>query len=115
MQQALVTRRADATEIVEVPTIYPSGGEKQLIQILTGKEVPRGSWPSTSASCARTSAPAPRSRALEQDQPLISRIVTLTGDNVAETRQLGGAPGHADPHDLVELAGGYRRASRVTW
>jgi electron transport complex protein RnfC len=31
-----------AAEIVPIPTIYPSGGEKQLIQILTGKEVPHG-------------------------------------------------------------------------
>ena len=31
--------------IVTIPTKYPSGGEKQLIQILTGKEVPSGGIP----------------------------------------------------------------------
>ena len=33
-------------EIVEFPTKYPSGGEKQLIEILTGKQVPSGGLPS---------------------------------------------------------------------
>ena len=33
-------------EVVEFPTKYPSGGEKQLIEILTGKQVPSGGLPS---------------------------------------------------------------------
>ncbi|MBQ0792808.1 MAG: electron transport complex subunit RsxC, partial [Oleispira antarctica] len=31
--------------VVTIPTKYPSGGEKQLIEILTGKEVPSGGIP----------------------------------------------------------------------
>ena len=42
MQQALAQHPLPDTEIVSIPTIYPSGGEKQLVQILTGKEVPHG-------------------------------------------------------------------------
>ena len=32
-------------KIQVIPTIYPSGGEKQLIQIITGQEVPKGRYP----------------------------------------------------------------------
>ena len=39
-----------AIKIVSFPTKYPSGGEKQLIQILTGQEVPSGKIPASSAS-----------------------------------------------------------------
>jgi hypothetical protein len=46
-------------EIVVVPTLYPTGGEKQLIKILTGKEVPSRGCPSISASSA-TTWPPPR-------------------------------------------------------
>ncbi|PWG74406.1 electron transport complex subunit RsxC, partial [Enterococcus hirae] len=46
---ALVAARKDlgmdAGKIAVVPTKYPSGGEKQLIQLLTGKEVPHGGLP----------------------------------------------------------------------
>jgi len=52
-------KAADGTgiEIVVVPTRYPSGGEKQLIQLLTGREVPTTASPPTSACSARTSPP----------------------------------------------------------
>ncbi len=44
---AAVRRAASTTdiEVVTFPTRYPSGGEKQLIQILTGQEVPSGGLP----------------------------------------------------------------------
>jgi len=47
--QAIAAMRAACAgsdiEVVVVPTLYPSGGEKQLIKILTGKEVPSGGRP----------------------------------------------------------------------
>ena len=42
MAKALAEHPLPDTEIIPIPTIYPSGGEKQLVQILTGKEVPHG-------------------------------------------------------------------------
>ena len=33
-------------KLAEVPTIYPAGGEKQLVELLTGEEVPSGRYPS---------------------------------------------------------------------
>ena len=44
--QALEKAAVDSSiEIITIPTKYPSGGEKQLIQILTGEEVPSGKLP----------------------------------------------------------------------
>ena len=73
---------ADSTiEIVSFPTKYPSGGEKQLIQILTGREVPSGGLPADlGIVCQNVGTVAAIYRAIEFGEPLISRITTLTGE-----------------------------------
>ncbi|MCP4471459.1 MAG: electron transport complex subunit RsxC [Gammaproteobacteria bacterium] len=96
-----------ATEIVSIPTIYPSGGEKQLIQILTGREVPHGQLAfDIGLFCQNVGTCVAITRALEQDQPLISRVVTITGDNIREPGNWEVRLGSPVRH-LVELAGGY--------
>lgn len=76
-------RRATAntrTEVVVVPTKYPSGGEKQLIRIVTGMEVPSGGIPADiGVVCQNTGTAIAVSRAIHQGEPLISRVVTVTG------------------------------------
>jgi electron transport complex protein RnfC len=77
--------RASGTriEIVVVPTKYPSGGEKQLIRLLTGKEVPSGHIPADiGVMCQNVATAAAVYRAVRFGEPLISRITTLTGDLV---------------------------------
>ncbi len=113
MRQAMQQAPLANTRIVSVPTIYPSGGEKQLIQILTGKEIPHGQLAfDIGFLCQNVGTCAAITRALEQDQPMISRIVTLTGDNIAE-------PGNWEVRlgtpirDLVAQAGGYRRPDQA--
>lgn len=70
-------------EVVVIPTKYPSGGEKQLIQILTGKEVPYGGIPlDLGIVCQNVGTAAAIYRALKKDEPLISRITTVTGEGV---------------------------------
>lgn len=73
-------------EIVTVPTIYPTGGAKELIRVLTGKEVP-ASKRSTDFSVQVFNVATVQSawRAITYGEPLISRIVTLSG-NVGEAR-----------------------------
>jgi electron transport complex protein RnfC len=96
-------RGDDAMEVVAVPTRYPAGGAKQLIRVLTGLEVPHGNAPPTSACSVSTSAPpTPFIEAFSRGQPLISRIVTVTG-NVAEPRNYEVADRHPDarPDGLV--------------
>ena len=71
-------------EIVVIPTRYPSGGERQLIQILTGREVPHGGLPADLGMlCQNVGTVAAIHRAVYLDEPLISRITTVTGNAVA--------------------------------
>lgn len=66
--------------VVAVPTIYPSGGERQLIQILTGKEVPAAQLPAQlGILCQNVGTVVAVHDAVIEGKPLISRITTLTG------------------------------------
>ncbi|MEN6629451.1 MAG: electron transport complex subunit RsxC, partial [Sulfuricella sp.] len=68
-------------EVVAVPTLYPGGGEKQLIQVLTGKEVPSGQRPiNIGVICSNTATAYTVHRAINHGEPVISRVVTVTGN-----------------------------------
>ncbi|KJS07027.1 MAG: electron transporter RnfC, partial [Gammaproteobacteria bacterium BRH_c0] len=68
-------------QVVEFPTKYPSGGEKQLIQILTGKEVPSGKLPADlGIVCQNVGTTVAVYRAIQFGEPLISRVTTVTGE-----------------------------------
>lgn len=74
------------TEISVMPlkTKYPQGGEKQLIKAVTGREVPNGALPIAVGAIVQNVATAYAVyRAVKLGEPLISRIVTVTGKNVA--------------------------------
>lgn len=72
-------------EIAVIPTKYPSGGEKQLIQILTGLEVPSGGIPADiGVMCQNVGTAMAVSRAIFEATPLISRVVTITGEAVRD-------------------------------
>ena len=76
-------------DIVVVPTKYPSGGEKQLIKLLTGVEVPSGKIPAdVGIVCQNVGTASAVYRAVHQGEPLISRIVTITGDAVNQRHNL---------------------------
>ncbi len=67
------------------PTKYPSGGEKQLIQILTGEEVPSGGLPTDIGMlCQNVGTCVAVHDAVLLGKPLISRITTLTGEALAQ-------------------------------
>ena len=66
------------------PTKYPSGGEKQLIQILTGEEVPSGGLPADIGMlCQNVGTCVAIHDAVLLGKPLISRVTTLTGEALA--------------------------------
>ena len=70
-------------EIIPVPAIYPAGGEKQLIQVLTGKQVPSQGLPmDIGIICHNVTTAAAVYQAVYRGEPLISRIVTITGGAV---------------------------------
>lgn len=78
---------AETFEIVQVPTRYPAGGEQQLIKVLLNQELPKKMLPRQLGIIVHNVGTAAAVfRAVKWGQPLISRIVTVTGDAV-ETRQ----------------------------
>ena len=87
---------------------YPSGGERQLIEMVLGREVPSGGLPvDAGCLCHNVATAAAVAEFFAEGRPMISRIVTLTGGGVASPRNIDariGTPIAA----LVELAGGYR-------
>ncbi|WP_235839575.1 electron transport complex subunit RsxC [Cognaticolwellia mytili] len=63
-----------------IPTKYPSGGEKQLIKILTNQEVPSGVLPSSLGIVMQNVATCfAIADAVINDTPLIKRVVTVSG------------------------------------
>ncbi|MEJ6773031.1 MAG: electron transport complex subunit RsxC [Porticoccaceae bacterium] len=67
--------------VVSFPTKYPSGGEKQLIYILTGKELPSGQLPADAGMvCINIGTTYAIKRAVVDGEPLISRVTTMTGN-----------------------------------
>ncbi len=67
--------------VVSFPTKYPSGGEKQLIYILTGKELPSGTLPADiGVVCINIGTTYAIKRAVVNGEPLISRVTTMTGN-----------------------------------
>lgn len=82
MEQA-ASRSTSTIEIVRCPSLYPSGGEKQLIQILTGKEVPSGMRAYQIGILMQNVATAASIYRAMMGQPLTHRIVTVTGSGVA--------------------------------
>ncbi|MDO6766144.1 electron transport complex subunit RsxC [Agarivorans sp. 1_MG-2023] len=82
--KALEENTNDSISIRSIPTKYPSGGEKQLIQVLTGKEVGAKQLPIDLGMLVQNVGTAYAiHRAVNHGEPLISRIVTLAGDLVA--------------------------------
>lgn len=68
-----------------IPTKYPSGGAKQLTQILTGKQVPHGGRSSDIGVLMQNVGTAYAvKRAIIDGEPLTERVVTLTGESVGK-------------------------------
>jgi electron transport complex protein RnfC len=72
--------------VVAVPTRYPAGGAKQLIRVLTGKEVPASKRsPEMGVQCFNVATAYTAWRAIAHGEPVLSRIITVTG-NVEQPR-----------------------------
>jgi electron transport complex protein RnfC len=94
-------------KLAEVPTIYPAGGEKQLVELLTGEEVPSGRYPSEFGYvCQNVGTAYAVQRLRTAREPLHSRVVTVTGGGV-KTPQNVEAPIGTPIAELIALCGGY--------
>jgi electron transport complex protein RnfC len=94
-------------KLAEVPTIYPAGGERQLIELLTGEEVPSGRYPGEFGYvCQNVGTAYAVHRLKAAHEPLTSRIVTITGGGVRTPQNIE-APIGTPIAELIALCGGY--------
>ncbi len=86
---ALLEAAKEQVEVVQVPTQYPMGDECQLIQVLTGKELGHNQLPA-SIGIVVHNVETTRAvyRAVQLGQPLVSRIVTITGNAIEKPQNL---------------------------
>jgi electron transport complex protein RnfC len=102
--QAAAAKMDFAVEVIAVPTLYPSGGAKQMTEILTGKQVPSGKRSTdVGLQVFNVGTAYALARAVLHGEPLISRLVTVTGHVLRPQNfeVLIGTPMHA----LITLAG----------
>jgi electron transport complex protein RnfC len=109
LQTALNDSGQKHIRLVKVATIYPEGGEKQLIQVLTGLEIPSGQRPADlGLLCQNVATAAAVADAILEGKPLIERIVTVTGPGVNRPANLLAMIG-TPISDLIEQCGGYHQ------
>lgn len=95
-----------------LPTRYPQGAEKQLIQAVTGREIPPGQLP-VSVQCVvyNVSTCAAVCRAVKLGEPVTERIVTVSGEAVSQPGNFL-APIGTSFRELVEAAGGLKEGAQ---
>ncbi len=92
--------------VVEVPTRFPAGGEKQLVWTLMGRAVPRGGLPyEVGVVCLNAGTTAAVDAAVNDGRPLVSRIVTVTGPGIRRPGNFEVPLGTPVRH-LLDAAGG---------
>ena len=93
--------------IAKVPTRYPMGSEKHLILAVTGKEVPARALSADLGIIVHNVGTAYAvNRAVRHGRPLVSRVVTISGDAIAEPRNLEVLLG-TRVSELIAFCGGY--------
>ncbi|MBZ6400097.1 MULTISPECIES: electron transport complex subunit RsxC [Pantoea] len=87
-----------------IPTKYPSGGAKQLTKILTGLEVPHGGRSTDIGVLMQNVGTAwAVKRAVINGEPLTERVVTLTGEAIAQPRNVWSRIGTPISHLLHQV------------
>ncbi|SBS36710.1 Electron transport complex protein RnfC [Marinomonas spartinae] len=101
-------------QVAVVPTKYPSGGEKQLIQLLTGKEVPSGQHPADiGILCQNVGTCVAVHDSIYLGQPLITRFTTLTGDALKAPQNVEVLLGTPVKHLLDYAQATHKKISRL--
>lgn len=92
-----------------LPTKYPMGGEKQIIKAISNVEIPGGKLPADYGFAVfNVDTCASLYRAVAKQKPLMKRVVTVSGANVATPKNLLvriGTPYRA----LFDACGGFKK------
>ncbi len=107
LADALTEVQDERIAVKQIPTIYPSGAEDQVVQLVTRKEVPTSGLP-TDVGCLvqNVGTAAAVYDWICQGEPLVSRITTVTGDGVAAPMNVVARIG-TTVADVVNFIGGY--------
>jgi Na+-translocating ferredoxin:NAD+ oxidoreductase subunit C len=106
-RSAIERHRVDGLSLVTVPTVYPEGGERQLIAVLTGREVPRDGHPSDIGILVQNVGTAAAAwKAVVAGEVLSARVLSVAGRGVRVAGNFLVAFGTPVAH-LVAQAGGY--------
>src|SRR5690606_934038 len=75
--------------ISTVTAKYPAGGERQLIELVFGREVPAGGLPADiGVICHNVATAAAVADFFLTGRPLVSRIITISGGGIAQPRNI---------------------------
>jgi len=101
-----LARKYKGIEVCALQVKYPQGGEKQLINAITGKEVPSGQLPiSVGAVVDNVGTAFAVYEAVMKNKPLFERVVTVTGKGLKSPSNFLVRIG-TPVKDLIEAAGG---------
>jgi len=102
---------SDSIKVVALKTKYPQGGERQLIKAILGKYVPTGSIPPVIGVVVLNIATvAAIAEAVLYNQPLTHRVVTVTGEAIANPGNYYLAIG-TPINQLIDYCGGVTEKS----
>ena len=103
-----LTKGLEGFTVATLPSVYPQGAEKVLIEQATGKEVPKGALPAAVGCIVMNVASVGFvARYLKTGMPLVTKRVTVDGDAVAEAKNVEVVIG-TPIKDIIEFCGGYK-------
>lgn len=95
--------------VVVTQTRYPQGSEKQLVQSLTGRMVPKGGLPLAVGVVVQNVATAIACLdAIRNGKPVMERVLTVSGRGIQSPRNLR-VPIGTSVEDIVAHCGGYTK------
>jgi electron transport complex protein RnfC len=114
LHKAVADRHDERIRIVIVPRVYPAGGQRQLIDTVFGIEVPFDGLPTDiGILCQNVGTAAAIAHWVRDGHPLISRIVTITGDGVQNPANLDVRLGTPISSVIADCGGYTQRMTRL--
>ena len=108
-QALLQAINTHSIQLISVPAIYPTGGEKQLIQVLTGTKIPAKCLPTEHGFiCQNVGTAYTVYQAIIQGLALTERIITVTGKGIKQPQNIRTRIGTPIKH-LIAQSGGYNK------
>ena len=102
-----LTASLEGFTVATLPSVYPQGAEKVLIEQVTGKEVPQGALPaSVGVIVMNVASVGFIARYLKTGMPLVTKRITVDGDAVAKAQNVEVVIG-TQVKDVIEFCGGY--------